>query len=297
MVTEYNYHTNIMGCDFDMTFITDSEEEADRCFTKAVAIADLYEKKFSRFDKNSELFQLNKYKTLVVSQIFLDVFFIAKELYIKTQKKFNPLLQVSKIGYNKSFNKLNKNQICNFDCKSYNIDLEKIVVINNKIILQENQKLDFGGFLKGFVVQKIVNEIKNDRGSIINIGGDLCVNGLDCNHIPFEIEIINPCDKLKNIKIPLLDKVLCTSGIYKRTWKYNKKLKHHILDANYMDSADTDIVSVSVITDNGAIADTFATLAVTLGSKKSIDFFKLQNVDYVIICKNGDIIISNNIKQ
>ncbi len=296
METEYNYHTNIMGCDFDMTFITESEEEADKCFIKALSTASSYEKMFSRFDKSSELSQLNKHKTLVVSQEFLDIFFVAKELYKKTQKRFNPLLQVSKIGYNKSFDKLNKNQVCDFKFQTYDIDLEKIMVINNKIILQKNQNLDFGGFLKGFVVQKIANEIQNSKGSIINIGGDLYVNGLNGKNIPFEIEIINPCDKSKNIKLFLSNKTLCTSGVYKRTWKYNNIQKHHIINVNSMDSANTDIISTSVISEDGAIADAFATLSITLGSKKSINFFESQNIEYVIICKNNDIITSDNIR-
>ena len=39
MISEYNYHTRVMGCDFDMTFIAHSTNEADDYFTKAVEIA------------------------------------------------------------------------------------------------------------------------------------------------------------------------------------------------------------------------------------------------------------------
>ncbi len=296
MIEEYNYHSNIMGCDFELAFITDSVEKADDYFTEAFDIAQFYEKKFSRFDNESELSQLNKNKLLVVSREFLDVYHIACDLYQKTQKKFNPLMQVSKLGYNKTFDEIQRERVGAIDSQ-YNIDLDDVIVNKNEITLQDTQNLDFGGFLKGYVAQKITQKINKDNGTIINVGGDIYVSGLDTDNRPFEIEIINPDNEDKNIKVSILDRALCTSGTYKRNWKYGNNRKHHILDTAQKDSAKTDIISATVLHDNGAIADAYATLAVALGKQRAIEFLTKQNIDFVIICKNSDIMISDNIKQ
>jgi thiamine biosynthesis lipoprotein ApbE len=44
------------------------------------------------------------------------------------------------------------------------------------------------------------------------------------------------------------------------------------------------------------MADAYATLAVTLGSQKAKQFFDSQQIEFVIICKNGDILNSDKIK-
>ncbi len=302
MLNEYNYHTRVMGCDFDMTFIAESVEKADGYFTEAIKIASFYEDKFSRFNDVSELSYVNKNKSAEISPEFLNIFKIAFELYKKTDGKFNPLLQVSRIGYDQSFEKIIENlneknkEIEERENLQYNSKLENITISENCLTLQKDQELDFGGFLKGYVAQEITQKIKSANGMIINIGGDIYVSGKDCEQKKFEIEIVNPHDENKNIKISVENKAICTSGIYKRKWKNNNENKHHIINSQSKDSAETDIISASVINESGAIADSYATLAITLGSKKAQDFLKKENIEFIIICKNGAIIKSANFK-
>ncbi len=299
MQKEYNYHTKIMGCDFDMTFITTSVEKADNYFIQALNIAKFYEEKFSRFNNDSELSLLNKRKTLEVSDLFMTIYEIAFDLYKRTGKKFNPLAQVSYLGYDKSFEKI-KDNINDYQehIAKYNIDLGSVVVSSNKIILQRFQKLDFAGFLKGYVAQEIALKINNPLGTIINIGGDIYVQNFNINNKKFTIEIVHPNSNSKNVFISIANESVCTSGIYKRKWVNSEnKIKHHIVDVSSKDSAQSNILSATIIHKNGAIADAYATVAIILGLEKSLEFLNKQTIDFILIEKNNKIHISRKLKQ
>ncbi len=297
MTKEYNYHAKIMGCDFDMTFIADNVSQADKYFLQASNIAKFYERKFSRFINNSELTILNNKKQIIASKEFLEVYSVSQFLHKITKGKFNSLMQVAEIGYDKSFEKLHKNKSIQSRKTDYDINVEQIVFKDNKIILGKTQKLDFNGFLKGYVVQKISQSIKSDNGFIINIGGDMYIKGVDQNQKKFIVEIVHPLDQSKNISFSIKDRALCTSGTYKRKWKTTAGKKHHILNATTRDSAKTNLLSASIIHSNGAKADALATLAISLGNKRAEEFLKNQeNLEYVLINTKGDIITSKGIK-
>jgi len=282
-----------MGCDFDLTFVSSSVSKADQYFTRALTIAMEYEDKFSRFKKNSELSLLNKYKSLAVSGEFLKVYKIAKKISKKTEGRFNVLEQVSSIGYNTSFEKLSRRQVEQKGSNEYNNNLSEIKIRNKSIYLKEKQSLDFGGFLKGLVVQDINRQINNKYGSIINIGGDLYVSGLDPANNKFKIEIINPLNKNNKIIVDITNTAICTSGVYKRKWKKGNINKHHILNPNYKDSAETDILSASIFHKNGALADAYATMSIVMKSKRAINFLNSQKIPFVIITKDAKIISKN----
>jgi len=284
MEKEYNYHSFIMGCDFDMSFTAVSVQQADEYFAKSLIIAQEFEKRFSRFDKGSELSRLNQQKELDVSQEFLEVWFMAYNLYQKTKGMFNPLVQVAEIGYNRTFEKIDNDNRRESSLK-YSIDMDEVVVAGNKIILKEKQVLDFGGFLKGHVAQVIVQNFSDISGIVVNIGGDIYVGGN-----AFEMEIVNPVKGGKNIKVFLKNESLCTSGVYKRRWKTDGESRHHILDVKTKNSAMKEIISASVIDINGGRADAYATMAVAMGVEKAKKFFEENDISGVLICKGGVVI-------
>lgn len=284
MRKEFNYHSRVMGSDFDVTFVSDFVDSADRYYMEAMKIARFYEEKFSRFDPGSEISHVNVNKKAQISQDFEVVFNTAKDLYHKTDGIFNPLLQVSAMGYDRTFEKVT--DVDDVDLFGYDADLSRVCVYNGSISLNRDQCLDFGGFLKGYVSQKIALSINSPYGMIINIGGDLYVKGRDHNDEKFTFEIDNPNNPNKNIALSIENMSLCTSGTYKRKWRVGEKSVHHILDHATKKSVETDVISASVVHKNGAVADAFATAAISMGSGAAREFLSAQKVDYVLICEN-----------
>ncbi|MFA6227073.1 MAG: FAD:protein FMN transferase [Candidatus Paceibacterota bacterium] len=292
---EFEYKGKAMGTDFSIAIVCDSKGLADKLADEAEKEIWDYEKLFSRFLPESELSRLNKEKEIVVSETFMKVALASRELFFLTDGIFNPLFQIERLGYDKDFNRLDIISIKK-NIEEYNTDFTSTVFDEKEsiIILQKGQKLDFGGFLKGYLAEILCKEIKSSSkeigGVIVNIGGDLYTQGLDANGKEFVFEIYNPITKKDDILISIYNQALATSGTYKRNWKNGNLTIHHILDISGIQNPDTGVVSASIISDSGAKSEAFAKVFISVGPKEAQKILKDDKMKYIIIKSDGKII-------
>lgn len=97
------------------------------------------ESEFSRFKEDSALSRLNRDGRLAVTSRFLRLFALSLDAYDKTGGVFNPLADVSALGYSKTF------ESGEFVQKTRHLgtDLSKVIAENGEIILAPGQALDF----------------------------------------------------------------------------------------------------------------------------------------------------------
>lgn len=297
MFKEYEYERKIMGTDLSIAIVCNQKELADKIFAEKYEKLQNYESKFSRFLPKSELSTLNKNKKIIASREMTEVINVAKKLYKETGGYFNPLIQIAKYGYDESFEKI-KDSKRKISTDKYNIDFD-LVEINEKseIVLRKDQALDFGGFLKGYLAEKIAREIfemsgeKNViNGVIVNIGGDIYTLGKDSDDKDFVFEIFNPSTKSDDIKMSVSNAAMATSGTYKRIWKIADKEIHHILHGKKLHNPQNDILSVTVITKDGGRADAYTKLFMSVGHKKALEILRNPEIKFLVITKSGEII-------
>ncbi len=261
------------------TFITiniyDKNIKDFSLINKAFDIFKQQEKKFSRFDKNSLLSQLNKKKKLIVDKDFLNILKLSKFFYQKTNWYFNPLVNLSTFGYSQNFEKwiFNKKQT------KVDLDLDSIQIDKNKIILKENQNLDFGGIVKWWTVDLVAKFLKQNQIKYFLIDAWWDIYWTSKYQKPFFIKI----DNTNNI-LQLQNKAICTSWIYKRKWKLNKEY-HHILNPKTKKN-NFDIKSITIVSDYAIIWDTYATACIAMWEKKAKNFLKKENIFSIIIKNN-----------
>ncbi len=295
MEQEYGYTGKAMGTDFSIAIISHDGEIADALAQASIEKIKEYESRFSRFLSDSELSQLNTLTNMVVSDTFMKVTEKAYILFMETNGIFNPLVQIGRLGYTKSFNDLDTTHTVE-DTGLYNIDFSTTIIdaTHSRIILEKGQKLDFGGFLKGYLAELLAIEIKNHSvlisGVIVNIGGDIHTKGLDADGNNFILNIYNPITKKDDIHVQLHDQSLATSGTYKRTWDKSGAQVHHILDVSGMSNPDTDVVSVSIMHPDGSTAEAYTKVFFSVEPKEAHKILEDRRVHYVIIKKNGDIL-------
>jgi thiamine biosynthesis lipoprotein len=281
-----------MGTEFSIALVCDLKTVADAEAAALEAQIQAYEKRFSRFIPESELSQLNIQKDMIVSDVFFEVIQEAYALFVQTKGIFNPLIQIERLGYDKSFETISPlNAIEPSDV--YNIDFTTTVIdtVAKRIILQVGQKLDFGGFLKGYLATKLCTSLMDKEGitgAIVNIGGDLHACGLDATEVPFVFEVYNPITH-KNIEVTLTNKSLATSGTYKRTWQYRNTSVHHILDSTGTKNPETDVVQASIIHAQGSVAEAYAKVFLSVGTKKARRVIDDQSFLYITIHTTGTI--------
>ena len=300
---EYEYNNKVMGTDLSIAIVDDSQELADNLASEALSEIQAYEKRFSRFLPESELSQLNQRKELIVSKIFIETIIKARELFIETKGIFNPLVQIERLGYDKTFEEIKDIDTGPINQENYDIDFSTVVIDQNlsKIILNEGQKLDFGGFLKGYLAEKIAKKIKNGYekfesekekiiGVIVNLGGDIHAQGLDVNNQKFIFNIYNPMTDRDEISVKLYNESLATSGTYKRFWQKSGSKVHHILDASGRHNPKSEIISASIIHEDGGKSDALAKVFLSVGHEKAKQLFEKEKIQFIIIKNNGEII-------
>ena len=284
-----------MGSDLSISIIASDEQHALREHDTALALGSAFEQRFSRFLPDSELSRLNTEKSIEVSPEFLEIFLIGRTLYRETKGIFNPLVQIERFGYTKTFQSVSG--ITPVEEKlPYNIDMESIVVdeTNRRITLNEGQRLDFGGFLKGYAAEAMAKGMKNVSGAIVNLGGDIFTVGRDTEGHQFQFDILNPVSGISDTSIAVENAGIATSGTYRRVWNTEKGMKHHILSEKGDDNPNSDLVSATIIDSRGHCSDAYATVAIVLGSKNAQPFLQTHAARFVLITKSGSL-ISNGI--
>ena len=181
----------------------------------------------------------------------------------------------------------------------------KNVQLNNddfgaKLINPDTQ-IDLGGIAKGYCADAIAKVLEKNgiRSAVIDLGGNVRTMGKNKGK-PWRIGIQDPDGKRGEYFgiLSVSDKCVVTSGAYERYFTGNGKVYHHILDPHTGYPAESDITSVSVVSDDGAVADALSTAVYVMGVEKGIELLNsdaYKDVGYIITYENGKVYMSENI--
>ncbi len=143
-------------------------------------------------------------------------------------------------------------------------------------------EIDFGGDAKGYfgeIIKRILLR-HNIKKAIINLGGDLVVFNKKDNK-PFRVGIRNAKGDSIYKTVQISNGSIVTSGDYFRYYKINGKKYCHIVNPKTGKPADS-VHSVTVITENGIIADALATALMLMNKKYIEKFAKEHNITVYI---------------
>jgi len=288
---EFTFETKGLGTTISVSLIGTEAVPATATFQHIKQRLLEAEERFSRFLPHSELSQLNRLGRGRLSAEFRAVLVKAIELSRQTQGAYNPLVQVARLGYSGTFDKLSGQQVVVEG--SYNTTLTDIEGPDETgdIRLADGQQLDFGGFLKGYLAKELLSELLVIapwcEGAIINIGGDIATLGTDEVHHPFIFTIYNPVTETE-LPIKLADACLATSGTYGRNWSTEKGTRHHLVDPTTLENTTTPYVSVSVIHEDGALAEAYTKMFFVYGVDRVTEMLGADLPQYLVIDKKGN---------
>ena len=144
---------------------------------------------------------------------------------------------------------------------------------------------------KGYLSQKIIDLCKEKKviSCILSLGGNVQTIGMKPDDTEYTVGITDPSDGSSIYgTVKVKDKAVITSGIYQRNFKKDGKLYHHIMDKRTGMPADNNLASVTVIAENGAMADAYATALSVMGEEKAIAFQKKHpQIQIILIRKDG----------
>lgn len=170
---------------------------------------------------------------------------------------------------------------------------------DNTVVLAEDMQIDLGGIAKGYLSQELTDlfKEKNVTAAIVSLGGNVQTYGTKPDGTPFTVGITNPKDGTGVLgTIEVNEKAVITSGSYQRYFEKDGTVYHHIMDKRTGAPAESDLISVTVITDNGETADSLATALFVMGKEKAVEFEKSNpGIQLILIDTDYDIWTSEGI--
>ncbi len=162
--------------------------------------------------------------------------------------------------------------------------------------------IDFGAIAKGYTSSRVADIFRKHgvRWGLINLGGNVQTVGTRPDGNDWNIAILDPDDEdaLAGV-ISSHDKAIITSGGYERFFEENGKKYHHIIDPETGYPADGGLLSVTIVTDDGTLADGLSTSLFVMGKSGAISFWKEHKQEFqcVLVGDDGTIYVSDGLKD
>lgn len=232
----------------------------------------------SPFNEHSIITAVNNNRDTTLNNMFVEVFTLAKEINKDTYGAFDitvaPLVNAWGFGF-----KSGKMPVGNeVDSLRSIIGFEK-VSLNEGKIKKEDQRimLDCSAIAKGYGVDQVAKFLtsKGIENYMVEIGGEIVVHGNNANSKPWHIGVTKPTDDSLSVNnelqsvLAISDIAMATSGNYRNFYYKGGKKYAHTIDPKTGYPVQHNILSATVLADNCAKADAYATSFMVLGLEKA----------------------------
>ena len=150
------------------------------------------------------------------------------------------------------------------------------------------------GIAKGYAADLLRAQLEKEgvTSATLDLGGDVFVMGRKTDGSDWRIAVKDPADTESYLGVvSAADKFIVTSGVYERYFEENGVRYHHILDPKTGCPAESGLVSVTVLCENGAWADALSTACFVLGTDGAFalrDDLADQGTDFELILVTDD---------
>lgn len=171
---------------------------------------------------------------------------------------------------------------------------------NNTVSVKKGTQIDLGGLGKGYACDIAVKKYKEAKvNGIIVVGGSIGVNGTKPDGEYFLVGVRNPFSENSIdafAELVLKSGFVSTSGSYEKFFKQDNILYHHILDMKTGYPVQNELISVSVVCDNGMLSDMLSTACFALGIEKSLPILEKYNAQAIFVKSDKKVVITEDLK-
>ena len=274
-------------------------KHADEAINAAKAEINRLDRLFRRGDSDSEIYRINKKGSYKVFEDTAKLTRRACEIGDMTGGVFDitiaPVMDMWGF-YTKEFRVPDKGEI---ESVLGRVDHRNVTVSDDTVTVSNGSELDLGGIAKGYLSSRIM-EIYTEHGitsGIVSLGGNVQALGTKPEGSNWNIAIMDPTDSAAYIgSVRIKDKAVITSGGYQRFFERGGKRYHHIIDPSTGYPADSGLSSVTIISEDGTLADGLSTSLYIMGLDKSTKFwYDNGGFDAIFVTDDGKIYITEGL--
>lgn len=228
----------------------------------------------SPFNKTSIISRINRNEDVKVDNLFAEVFQLAEKISKETDGAFDitvaPMVNAWGFGF-KTGNPPTKQTV---DSLRAIVGFQKVTLEEEHVKKQNPHiMLDCSAIAKGYgsdIVARFLKK-KGIQNFMVEIGGEIVVNGNSEKQVPWRVGINKPTDDSLNTSQELQDVInvtdiaMATSGNYRNFYYKNGKKYAHTIDPKTGYPVQHNILSATVLAKNCATADAYATSFMVMG--------------------------------
>lgn len=159
------------------------------------------------------------------------------------------------------------------------------------IMKEKNIYLDLSAIAKGFAVDQVTDYLENlgIKNYMVEIGGELRLKGYNRRGTGWRIAVESPLVDQRMIQRTLLvsDMAIATSGDYRNYFEADDVRYSHTIDPVSGYPISHNLVSVTVVTPNAAVADSLATAFNVMGAELGLELAERENIAVLFIVKGN----------
>ena len=292
------YHTNsgnIFGTTYNIKYQASENMHED---IKRVLLD--VDNSLSMFNRNSVISAFNSNKDTTANEMFTAVFNLAQEVSAKTGGAFDitvaPLVNAWGFGFKKGVLPDSATVEEILQSVGYNT----VSLVDGKIVKQNaSTMLDCGAIAKGYGCDAVARMLdsKGVKNYIIEIGGEIVTKGKNDKGETWNVAISKPTENTTpensshQAVISIAGKGMATSGNYRNFRIENGKKYAHTIDPRTGYPVQHSLLSATVIADNCAKADAYATAFMVTGLEQAIELCKSDDIEafFIYADENGDL--------
>jgi thiamine biosynthesis lipoprotein len=233
-------------------------------------------------------------------EIFSTLFRKSEEVYKQSNGAFDPTVGPVVNAWGFGFTDRLKVDQHIIDSLLPLVGFDKVKLENNKIMKSDPRiQFDFNAIAQGYSVD-LIGHFLQEKGIsrfLIDVGGEVLARGNKPTGEKWRVGIEKPKDNASygeglQAIVNLEDKALSTSGNYRKFYEENGVRYSHTIDPKTGYPVQHSLLSVSVLAEDCATADAYATVFMVLGTDKSKEFIsgrKDLNAYFIYTNENGNL--------
>ena len=168
------------------------------------------------------------------------------------------------------------------------------------VTLPEGMEIDLGSVAKGYAGQLVAQMLRDNgvESALLNLGGNVQTVGAKPDGSPWQIGIKDPQGEDAMMVLSVEDQAVVTSGGYERYFEQDGQTYWHIMDPSTGHPADSGLISVTIVGDEGVVCDGLSTALFVMGLEKAADLWA-QSCDFeaVFVTASGEVYITEGLRD
>ena len=182
------------------------------------------------------------------------------------------------------------------------VDYRKIQydAADGDVTLPEGMEIDLGSVAKGYAGQLAAQMLREHgvQSALLNLGGNVQTVGAKPDGSPWQIGIKDPQGEDAMMVLSVEDQAVVTSGGYERYFEQDGQTYWHIMDPSTGHPADSGLISVTIVGNEGVVCDGLSTALFVMGLEKAADLWaQSDDFEAVFVTASGEVYITEGLRD